>query len=123
MYVPIFLRGYLHRIHFQFRLKLNDEDALQLFYQELYRQGVFLDEDFDIGDPRDPGNRHVSMLMVHLRYRHVSMLIEVGSYFEYWVVKSSLVHFQGSSHLNKGSSQLFLIVHLMPHHLGNHQLM
>ena len=35
---------------FQFRLTLSDEDALQLMYQELYRQGVFMNEDFDI-DP------------------------------------------------------------------------
>ncbi|KAL5479203.1 hypothetical protein EMCRGX_G022697 [Ephydatia muelleri] len=33
-----------------FRLTLSDEDALQLMYQELYRQGVFMNEDFDI-DP------------------------------------------------------------------------
>ena len=39
-------------LYFQFRLKLSDEDALELLYQELHSKGVFMNEDFDIG-PRD----------------------------------------------------------------------
>ena len=39
---------------FQFRLTINDQEGLRLLYQELYRLGVFQNEDFDIGDPDDP---------------------------------------------------------------------
>ncbi|KAL5479202.1 hypothetical protein EMCRGX_G022696 [Ephydatia muelleri] len=38
----------------QFRLNINDQDGLHLLYQELYRLGVFMNDDFTIDDFGDP---------------------------------------------------------------------
>ena len=44
----------VHSSSTQFRLTINDQDALSLLYQELYRLGVFVSEDFKINDLDDP---------------------------------------------------------------------
>ena len=38
----------------QFRLTINDQDGLHFLYKELYRLGVFQNEDFGIDDRDDP---------------------------------------------------------------------